>query len=69
LPASGGRPAGAFWRDFGIAMAAVAAGLFSAAPIRESLGWQDDAMVNIAISLPVMALVHLALTRLLRTRG
>ena len=68
MPASRGDPR-SFWRDFAISMAALAAGLFSAKPIRESLGWPDEMMLTLAISLPVMILVHLALRRLFRPRA
>lgn len=69
MPVSEGKPPAAFWRDFAINMTALAAGLFAAKPIRESLGLADDAMVTILISLPVMFLVHTALRRLFRPRG
>ena len=52
-----------------MSIAALAAGLFSAKPIRESLGWPDEMMLTLAISLPVMILVHLALKRLFRPRA
>ena len=67
MPASGGDHR-SFWKDFGISMAALAAGLFSAQPIRESLGWPDEIMLTLAITLPVMILVHMALRRLFRSR-
>ncbi|MBC7431614.1 MAG: hypothetical protein H7345_06055 [Rubritepida sp.] len=56
------------WRDFAIKLAALAAGLFSAQPIRESLGWPDEMVLTLAITLPVMILVHMALQRLFRPR-
>ena len=68
MPAFRGDPR-SFWRDFAISMAALAAGLFSAKPIRESLDWPDEIMLTLAISLPVMILVHLALRRLFRPRA
>lgn len=66
LPASGVRPPGHFWRDFAIGMAALACGLFAAPPIRDSLGLAPEPLPTIAISLPVMFLVHMALRRLFR---
>ena len=69
MPESGGRFGRAFWRDFGVSMAALAAGLFAAPPIRESLGWPDEMLRNIAITLPIMIIVHLALRRLFRPRA
>ena len=49
-------------------LAALAAGMFAAPPIRESLGWPDEILRTIAISLPITIIVHQALLRLFRPR-
>jgi hypothetical protein len=51
-----------------IMLAALAAGMFAAPPIRDSLGWPDETLRNIAISLPITIIVHQALLRLFRAR-
>ena len=69
MPASEADPRRAYWRDFAIMLAALAAGLFAAPPIRESLGWPDETLYTIVTTLPVMTLVHQALLRLFRPRA
>ncbi len=66
MPASEGKPARNFWRDFAISMTALATGLFAAPPIRDSLALAPEPLPTIAISLPVMFITHMALRRLFR---
>jgi hypothetical protein len=68
LPASEADPRRQSWRNLIIMLAALAAGMFAAPPIRESLGWPDEIMRTIAISLPITIIVHQALLRLFRPR-
>ena len=55
-------------RDLAIMLAALAAGLFGAPPIRDSLGWPDDTLYTLAITVPMIVIVHQALLRLFRPR-
>ena len=66
MPASGASP---LWRDFGIKLASLGAGLFAARPIGESLGWPDETLYRLAVLLPVMVVVHLALQRIFPARA
>lgn len=59
---------GSSGRDFAIMLAALAAGLFAAPPIRDSLGWPDDTLYTVGITIPVMVIVHQALLRIFRRR-
>lgn len=59
---------GSSWRNFPIMLASLAAGLFGAPPIRDSLGWPDDTLYTLAITLPMIVIVHQALLRIFRPR-
>jgi len=69
LPASEVDPRRNSWRSLTIMLAALAAGLFAAPPIRDILGWPDETLRTIAISLPITIIVHQALLRLFRPRA
>ena len=68
MPASEADPSRNSWRSLMIMLAALAAGMFAAPPIRDRLGWADETLRNIAISLPITIIVHQALLRLFRPR-
>ena len=69
MPASEGDPRRASWYNILTMMAALAAGLFATPPIRDLLGWPEETLRTIAISLPITIIVHQVLRRLFRPRG
>lgn len=69
MPASEADPRRNSWRNLTMMLAALAAGLFAAPPIRDILGWPDETLRTIAISLPITIIVHQALLRLFRPRA